>query len=124
DLFQDMSGSRRLYIRRQNIELSHDFMESVGILLDDFHGFEFFEPCPFRYFVFSFVRVVFQVPYVADVPHIPYLIADIAKVSGDHIEGEESPDVAEVNIVVHRWSADVDSDITGIGGLEDLFLST
>jgi len=69
-------------------------MEAVSVVLDNFHGFELFQPCAFGDLVFSLVGIVFQVPHIGNVTDVPHPVAEVSEIPGDGIKSHEGANVA------------------------------
>ena len=78
-LFGNVTGSPGLYTWGQGVEGSHGPVVTNGVILYHFHGFQFLQTCLFFDFVFSGVRVVFQVSYVCDITDVTDLVSNISQ---------------------------------------------
>src|SRR5690606_17723583 len=123
DLLNDMSGSCGFDVGGEDIELSHDLVKALGVLVHDFHGLEFFQARAFRNLILALVGVVLEVTDVGNVSDVANLVSEEAKVAGNHVKGEKCSDVSQVDVVIDGWSADIDSYVSRGDGLEGFFSS-
>ena len=97
-------------------------MEVVGIMFDDFHGFKFFQSGFFCDFIFTVILVIFEMPYISDVPYIPHLVPQLQQEPKDDIEGEERSNISQVDITIDGGPTDIYSNVARIDGCEKFFL--
>ncbi len=70
-----MTGCRWFNTWPFTVQGIESVMISVGVILDHFHRFEFFEPGFFGNFVFPrAVLFIFKVADICDIPHISHFI--------------------------------------------------
>ena len=122
DLLHDVTGGRRLDGGGQDVEHPHDIVEVIGVALDDLHRFDVFEARLLPDFVFAVIGVAREVTDIRDVPHVAHLVAEVKEIAEDHIEGQEGPDVAQVDVAVHRGAAHVHAHVGGVEGLKAFLL--
>ncbi len=119
-LFRYVAGSARLDAGRQGVENAHHFVETHGVFLSHFHGFQLLQTGALEHTVFAVVQ---QVAYIGDVANVAHAIADVLQVAVNDIETDKSAAVAEVNVVINRRAAHIHAYMSVLHGLESLFLS-
>ena len=118
DLLDDVSGGGRFNGRRQDVEHPHHIVEVVRVPLDHLHGLEVLEPGLLANLVFPVVGVARQVTDIGDVPDVAHLVSEVDEIPEDHVEGQEGPHIAEVNIAVHGRTTDVHAHVGRVEGNE------
>ena len=96
-----------LYIRSNTIELPQYFVKIIRIIFYNLHRLKLFKPCLFRNLIFTIIGIIFQMPYIGDIPYITHFVSQKPEVPGDNIKCEEGSDITEVNKVVNGRSADI-----------------
>ena len=109
-----MRGGRGLNAGRQDVELPHHVVETVGVLLYDLHRLQAFHAGALRDLVLALVNVVHQVAHIRDVAHVAHLVAQVGEPAEEDVEGEEGAHVAEVYVAVHGRAADVKAHVRRI----------
>jgi hypothetical protein len=110
----------RLDAGRQRVEDAHHVVESHGVSLGDFHGFELRHFCAFGHAVFA---VVGEVAHVGDVAHIAHAVAEVQQIPINGVKTAKGAAIAEVNVVVNGRPADVHSDVAFVNGPKNLFFA-
>ena len=123
DLFDDMPGSMRFDTGIQQVQLCHQFMVAVGIILDHFHRFNLFEPGLFADLIITCIGISFKVPDISYVTHIADLIPDMLQVAENQVESDGGAGVAQVRITVYRRSANIQSNMKGCKGHKKFLLA-
>ena len=121
DLFDDVSRSMRFNRRRKHIELCHCRVETIGVELRHFHGFELIQSSFFRNFVLPLVGIVFQMPHIGDVAHIAYGISQVFEVTEEEVEGNSRTRVSEVCITINGGSTHIHANAAFVNGFEEFF---
>ena len=122
-LFNDVSRSMRFYAGWQAIQCSHRLMEAVRVVLSYFHRFQLFQSRLLGNFVLSLVCIMLQVPYIGDVTHIAYLIADMAEKTENDVKCDCGTCVSQVSVTIYCRSADIHAHVWRMQWAEHLFLS-
>jgi hypothetical protein len=120
NLLNDMASGRRFDTGWEDIELPHDGMKSFGVILDDLHGLQLFDPCAFGDLVFAFIRVVFQVTYIGDISNVPDLVAKVTQVTRHYIKHHKRAHVAPVHVIIDRRTTYVHAHMARIDGRKRL----
>ena len=55
---------------------------------------------------------------IGDVPDVAHLVSEVDEIPEDHVEGQEGPHIAEVNIAVHGRTTDVHAHVGRVEGNE------
>ncbi len=113
-----MPGGRGLNRRRQGVEGAHDVVEIHGVALHNLHGLQLLKFGAGAYFVFAFVGVVDQVSGIRNVPNVAHLVAQELQVAEDQVEGQEGPNIAQVNVAVDGGSTDIQAYVSFLNRLE------
>ena len=97
-------------------------MEKIGVFLHQLHRLQFFQDGFFGDLVFTLPSLLFKMTGIRDVTNIPYLIAKMAQVAVDNIEGDEWPGMPEMAFPTDGWSAYIHANPAWNQRTENFFL--
>ncbi len=122
-LLDDMARGMGLYGWRQGVEELHGLVVAVGVILRYLHRLQLLQACLLLDLVVALVGVVLKVAHVGDVAHVAHLIAQMAKVTEEHVEGDGRASVSQMWVAVYRGTTNIHAHVWGVKGLEELLLS-
>ena len=123
DLLDDMARSARFDARRQDVQLTHRIVITVGIVLSHLHRFELFEPGFLADLVLAFVGVVLKMSHVGDIAHVTHLVTGRPQVAEQQVERNGRTGVSQVRIAVNGRAADIKSHERSFQRHEGLFFA-
>jgi methenyltetrahydromethanopterin cyclohydrolase len=88
--------------------------------LGNFHGFELGDLCPFGHPVFA---IIGKVAHIGNIAHIAYLIAKVKQIPIYYVKTGKSPAIAQMDIAIDGWAADIHAYVLGGNGCENLFFA-
>src|SRR5690606_29959016 len=122
DLLYNMSCGRRFNSGLQIIELEHCPVEHVGILLNQFHGFEFFQYCFIRDLILSLTSFFLKMTCIGNIANIPHFIPKMHQIPIYNVEGDKRPGMPQMTFTTYSWSAYIHSYMPGSYRFENFFL--
>ena len=95
----------------------------AGVHLHNLHGGDGILPRFALNFVLALVGIAHQMADIGDVLDIQHVVAQVAQVAHHHIEADVGFGVANVGVIVHGGTADVDVDFARVEGLKCFFFA-
>jgi hypothetical protein len=91
--------------------------------LNDLHRLELFETSLLCDLVLALVSIVLEVAYIGDIAYITYLVAKMTKELYEYIISHTRTSMSKMCVSVYCRAADIQSYMTFVDRLENLFLS-
>jgi hypothetical protein len=89
-------------------------MIPVRIVLNHFHGLKLFKPGLFQDLVLTLISITLQVANIGDIPHIPYLVTKVLKVTEQQVKCNCRPGMPQMRIAVNGRPANIQAYMRGI----------